>query len=89
MSTFVLVRHKVKDFATWKAGYDGHRPKRQEAGLTEKHLLRSADDPNEVVLLFEAQDLNQAREFAASADLRQKMQEVGVIDRPDIFFLNG
>lgn len=89
MSAFMLVRHKVKDFAAWKAGYDGHRPKRLEAGLTEKHLLRSADDPNEVVILFEAQDLSQARAFAASADLRQKMQEVGVIDRPDIFFLEG
>lgn len=87
MAAFMLVRHKVKDFTSWKAGYDGHQPKRQEAGLTEKHLLRSSDDPNEVVVMFEAQDLSRAKEFAASADLQQKMQEVGVIDQPDIFFL--
>jgi hypothetical protein len=87
MPAYMLVRHKVKDFTTWKAGYDAHGPNRQDAGLTEKHLLRSSDDPNEVVLLFVARDLGRAKAFAASADLRQKMQEVGVIDRPDIFFL--
>ena len=84
---FILIRHKVRDFDTWKTGYDAHQPKRTEAGLTEKYLLRSADDTNEVVMLFEAADLNRAKAFAASADLREKMREVGVIDKPDIYFL--
>ena len=88
MSGFVLIRHKVRDFKTWKAGYDAHQPKRVEAGLTEKYLLHSADDPNEVVLLFEAQDVGRAKAFAASADLREKMQEIGVVDKPDVYFLN-
>ena len=85
---FILIRHKVRDFDTWKTGYDAHQPKRTEAGLTEKYLLRSADDTNEVVMLFEAADLNRAKAFAASPDLREKMKEVGVIDKPDIYFLN-
>ena len=84
----MLVRHKVWDFKSWKAGYDAHQPKRVEAGLTEKYLLRGSDDPNEVVALFEAQDLSRAKAFAASADLRAKMEEVGVVDKPDIYFLN-
>ncbi len=86
---FLLIRHKVRDFDTWKTGYDAHQPKRTEAGLTEKYLLRGSDDANEVVILFEAQDLNRAKAFAASADLREKMQEVGVVDKPDIYFLNS
>ncbi len=85
---FILIRHKVKDFKTWKTGYDAHQPKRAEAGLTEKYLFRGADDDNEVVILFEAQDINRAKAFTASADLREKMQEVGVVDKPDIYFLN-
>lgn len=85
---FLLIRHKVRDFNTWKAGYEAHQPKRVEAGLTEKYLLRGADDNNEVVILFEAQDLDRAKAFAASADLREKMQEVGVVDKPDIYYLN-
>ena len=89
MASYMLVRHKVRDFSKWKSGYDAHHPKRVEAGLTEKYLLRGAHDSNEVVLLFEAQDLNRAKAFAESADLRETMQKVGVLDKPDIYFLNG
>ena len=89
MASYMVVRHKVRSFPEWKAVYDAHLPKRVEAGLTEKHLLRSADDPNEVILLFEARDLNRARGFAETADLREKMEEAGVIDKPDMYFLNG
>jgi hypothetical protein len=38
--------------------------------------------------MFEVQDLNRARSFAESADLRETMQKVGVIDNPEIYFLN-
>ncbi len=87
MATYMLVRHKVKDFSEWKPGYDEHLPKRDAAGLTEKYLLHSAQDPNEVVVLFEASNLDKAKAFAASEDLRHAMQRVGVIDKPDIYFL--
>ena len=88
MASYMLIRHKVKDFPVWKRGYDAHMPKRTEAGLTEKHLLRGASDANEVVLLFQATDLGKAKAFAESQDLRETMQNVGVVDKPDIYFLN-
>jgi hypothetical protein len=84
---YVLVRHKVADFSKWKPVYDAHLPARQKADLKEEHLLRNTDDPNEVILLFEADDIQKAKEFAASSDLRERMQEAGVIDKPDIYFL--
>jgi hypothetical protein len=52
------------------------------------HLLRNIDDPNEVIILFELEDLQKAREFSASSDLRERMQEAGVVDKPDIYFLS-
>jgi len=33
--------------------------------------------------------LNRAKAFAESADLRETMQKLGVLDKPDIYFLNG
>ncbi|WP_345984900.1 hypothetical protein WCX49_09730 [Sulfurimonas sp. HSL-1656] len=84
---YMMVRHKVRDYNEWKPGYDGHKGARDAAGLKEVYLLRNADDPHEVIALFEAADLEKARAFADSEDLKQKMQEVGVIDRPDIYFL--
>jgi hypothetical protein len=89
MASYMLVRSKVRNYPEWKRGYDAHLPKRVEAGLTEKYLLRGANDQNEVIVLFEARDLNRAKTFAESTDLRETMQKVGVIDKPDIYFLNG
>ena len=89
IASYMLVRHKVRDFLERKRGYAAHLPKRVEAGLTEKYLLRGSNNPNEVILLFEARDLNSAKTFAESADLRETMQKVGVMDKPDIYFLNG
>jgi hypothetical protein len=87
MSQYFLIRHKVKNFETWKAAYDKHQPKRAEAGLTDKHVLRSASDPNEVVLLFEAKDLSRAKAFSESPELRETMQAAGVVDKPDLYLL--
>jgi hypothetical protein len=38
--------------------------------------------------LFEAEDVQKAREFGNSSDLREAMQRAGVVDKPDIYFLN-
>ncbi len=46
----LIVRHKVKDFATWKKAFDGHAAAQKTAGLSNPRLFRSADDRNEVVL---------------------------------------
>ncbi len=85
---YLLVRHKVRDFSEWKSGYEEHLPKRKEAGLKEKHVLRSGNDSNEVVALFEVSDRDRAKAFTESTELREVMQKVGVIDKPDIYFLS-
>jgi cysteinyl-tRNA synthetase len=36
---------------------------------------------------FFAQDLNKAKQFAESDELRQRMQQAGVSDKPDVLFL--
>ena len=83
----LLIRHKIGDFDTWKRAYDEHRVARNVAGLKEVHLLRGVSDPNDIVLLFEARDLDKARVFARSDDLRQAMQGAGVIGTPEILEL--
>jgi hypothetical protein len=83
----MFVRHAVKDFSKWKAVYDADHDARQAAGLREVNVWRNADEPHEVVLLFEASDLGQAKAFATSLALREKMAAAGVTGRPEIIFL--
>jgi hypothetical protein len=85
---YLLLRHKVSDFSKWKTAYEGHSPARQKAGLKEEHLLRNIDDPNEVILLFQVEEIEKAKEFSESADLREAMQGAGVVDKPDVYFLS-
>ena len=84
----MLIRHKVEEFDRWKSAYDDHESKRSEAGLSEVKLLRNQDDPNEVVILMDAPDRAKAEEFASSDDLREVMQNAGVVGPPDIMFLD-
>jgi len=85
--TYVLIRHKVANFGKWKLAYDGDVTSRQRAGLNETHLLHNVQNHEEVVLLFEVDDLQKALEFCGSSALRDTMQKAGVIATPDIVLL--
>ncbi len=89
MSSYLLVQHKVRDFAEWKRGYDEQMDARVHAGLIEKHLLRRPTDQNEIVLLFEARSLARATAFVESAALRETMEKMGVLGRPTMTFLDS
>ena len=86
---YMLIRHKVQDFGKWKPAYDAHQTARAAAGLKDLRLWHNADDPNDLFLLFEAADVAQAKTFAASPDLKEKMKSAGVIGQPEIFFLSA
>jgi heme-degrading monooxygenase HmoA len=84
----VLVRHKVQDYGKWRPLYDDHGAIRKAAGCKGTHVFRSAEDPNEILVLLEWDDLGNARRFTQSEDLRAVMQRAGVVGQPDIYFLN-
>lgn len=85
---YLLVRHKVRDFAKWKPIFDEHGATRKAAGSKGGALFRSADNPQEVIALFEWDSVSNARKFAESEDLKRAMERAGVADRPDIYFLD-
>src|SRR5262249_33110527 len=84
----LIARHKVKDFATWKQRFDGHKSAQVAAGLTNPRLFRSADDASEVVIIFDVADIAKAKAFTTSPDLKSLMTAAGVVDKPDMYFLN-
>jgi len=83
----LFIRHKVKDYTKWKPLFDEHGAKRKEAGSKGGRLFRSEKDPNEVMILFEWEDLGKAHKFTESEDLRQTMERAGVVGKPELYFL--
>ena len=84
--SYAIVKHTVADYARWKPIFDADGANRQAAGSKGGQLFRSADDPNEVVILFEW-DLQLARQDSQGEEVRAKMQAAGVLDPPEISFL--
>lgn len=82
----LIIRHKVKDFPAWKRAFNAHAA-RKSAGFGKERVTTSIDDPSEVVLLLDVTDLEKARAFCVSDDLKTAMQGAGVIDKPDLYFV--
>ena len=59
------------------------------AGMDVASVLRSADDKNEIVIIFDTTDTKKAKEFATSSDLKDVMTKAGVIDVPTMYFLES
>ena len=68
--SFVLVRITVEDYAKWRPVFDQISDLRKNSGSQGGQLLRKADSPNEVTILFEWPDLDNARRYFQSDALR-------------------
>lgn len=77
-----LVRHKVKNFATWLALYDAHDSMRLANGIHSYVIGRGVEDTNMVFVATKFDDLEKAIAFSKSASLKTAMQKGGVIGAP-------
>ncbi len=83
----LVVQHKVRDYTAWRPAYDAHESNRTEASITNGRVYRRAEDPNDLVLLFDVADVAKARTWAAGEDLRKAMENAGVAGEPTINFV--
>jgi hypothetical protein len=83
----VIVRHKVADYGRWKEEFDAHLGKRKAGGELGCRLFTSAEDPRDVTIFMDWDELENARKFAGSDDLKRAMQSAGVVGEPEIRFL--
>ena len=86
--SYILVQHSVEDYEKWKAVFDEQGATRQAAGSKGGFVLRNADDPNQITVLLGWDNLENARAFAGSDDLREAMQRAGVTGPPKVYFLD-
>jgi len=84
---YTLIRHNVEDFGKWKGLFDEHDSVRKEAGEESYQLFQSAGKPNEVTVLFNWESKEKAEAFLNSDELKDKMKEAGVLDAPEVTFL--
>jgi len=77
-NTIALVRHRVDDFDSWKKVYDGFAPIQAEHGVRGHQVLRSIENPNDVIVTHAFDSGETARAFFAMPELTEAMSEAGV-----------
>jgi len=83
----VFIRHKVKNYNNWKQVFDKFVNTRQAGGEKSYSIFHPTDDSNNLYLLFEWDNLSNAKKFMSSSDLKTAMQNAGVTEAPEIQFL--
>ncbi len=83
----LLIKHKVKDYSTWKNVFDGFRDTRRSGGEKSYRILHPENEPNNLLAIFEWDNLDNARKFTNSPELKEAMGKAGVVEQPEIYFL--
>jgi quinol monooxygenase YgiN len=83
----VLVHHKVVDYSSWRSVFDAALDFRHSGGECSCRIFRKTGNPNDLTLLFEWDDVDKAKHYMASDELRKKMQQAGVMGVPEIEYL--
>ena len=82
----LFVRHKVKEFDTWKAAYDAFDVERKTMGVTSHGAYQADGNPNDVTVYHHFDSMDAAKAFADSDRLKKVMESAGVVGAPDIWF---
>jgi len=77
-NTIALVRHPVADFDAWKKVYDDFAPIQTEHGVRGHQVLRSIENPNDIIVTHTFDSREAARAFFAMPELKETMSEAGV-----------
>ena len=78
---FVMaIKHKVRDFTSWKSAYDSFPP--TASGALFARVNRATDDANDVLIVTGWSAEKDANAFKLNPQLKAKMAEAGVIGAP-------
>jgi uncharacterized protein (DUF1330 family) len=85
----VLIRHRVADFDKWLRAYQKHERVRSTAGAVGSVVGQAEGDPNEVIISIEFKDMQSAKAFMNSEELKQAMKRSGVLESDAIYYLDN
>ena len=84
----VILSHEVKDFSTWKQGFDSDSDNRDKAGFKVSGVFQSTSNPNEITVTAEFENEASIHQFLANPLLKEAMANAGVVSEPQIKILN-
>jgi len=83
---FIMIRHKVANYARWKRGAQAVAKLRQDSGEKCFYVCRGSKDTNDLLIWCEWDTTARMKKFASSPELRAAMKNAGVIGKPEVSF---
>jgi len=77
----MVVEHRVKNFDHWRPYFvqDGKRQKK--AKISKWSIMRSIEDPNDVIVVAECSDLEKAKEIYSDPEVGKITKKAGVVGK--------
>ncbi len=88
--THLFMRHRVTDYAVWRTVFDQDAPRRRQAGVADIGVFRSADEPNNVLVVQRidadvATVTQMMQAMMADPALAESFAAAGVCEPPDVW----
>ena len=84
--SYVMIRHKVANYAKWKRTVKSVAKWRKAAGEKCFYVCRASKSPNDLLVWCEWDTAARMKQFMKSAELRKAMKAASVIGKPEISF---
>lgn len=82
----IMIKHKVADYDKWRKAYDSHDSIRRSYGIMNYVMGRGMDDSNMIIIINKISDLQKAKDFSMSPNLKDVMKMAGVINKPEFYY---
>lgn len=83
---YVMIQHKVANFAKWKREVTAFATLRKASGEKSLYVCRGSKSPNDLLVWCEWDTAARMKKFIKSAELRKAMAVAGVISKPQVSF---
>ena len=84
----MIVRHRVANYENWRKVFDSMHDIRAAHSWTGADVYRDVTDPNLVTIVNHVTDVDSAKRYGGSQELRDGMAKAGVLGAPDITFVS-
>lgn len=80
---YVNVQQTVEDYKVWRPFFDNDAARRHTGGATGiNQVYRNVENPNQITVVLEWDNLDNAQKFLKDPALKEIMQKAGVIGMP-------
>lgn len=85
----VMVKLRFESYDKWRPAFDEAETTRKDHGVKGTQVFQNADNPHEVVILYEWDDLEHAWPYFEQPDNRKVLEELGLQEKPEVFVLTA